>query len=64
MTRHPSKANKLRGVGIKCERAVTDEKMGKDVKRAEKMRKEPTFMRKQALLYRNKVFFKEGIYKT
>ena len=32
-------------------------------KRCEKMRKEPSFMRKQALLYRNKVF-KEGIYKT
>ena len=33
-------------------------------KRCEKMRKEPSFMRKQALLYRNKVFFKEGINKT
>ena len=38
--------------------------MRKDAKRAEKMRKEPSLMRKQALLYRNKVFFQEGIYKT
>ena len=34
------------------------EKSGKDAKRAEKMRKEPSFMRKEALLYRNKLVLK------
>ena len=48
----------LNWVGIKCEKSLTDEKLRKDAKRAEKMEKGQSLMRKQALLSKNKVFFK------